>query len=460
MMKRCCLVFLLFLIAFQNLSAKGLPFTHGRLRVDEGARYLEYEDGTPFLYLGDTAWELLARLTKEEVSLYMENRKAKGFTVVQTVILPELDSPKGKLAIGVSPLVDKDSVRLNPAYLEHIDWVLQEAMRHGLFVGLLPTWGDKVDKQWGRGPELFDEVKARWYGRMLGERYADTPNIIWIVGGDRGGGDRNKAIWNAMAEGIKEKDKNHLMTYHPQGEHSSSFWFHDETWLDFNMFQSGHCQTSYSIYKRLLEADRNRLPTKPVMDGEPRYEDITVNFKKEDGRFIAYDVRKTLYQSMLSGACGYTYGCNNVWQMYAPGREPKCDARFWWYDSLDMEGCCQLKHFYLLWNKVDFRQGVPLKGILASSDGYVNDEAVAFGGDSCIICYFPGGNKWRVELGDEWVNGYTLQWMNPRNGELSPVVNGRGATLLVELPVPGNESDWVLVIAGCRNGEKPTVTSR
>ena len=223
MVKRCGLILLLSLTAFLNLSAEGLPFAHGRLRVDEGLRYLEYEDGTPFLYLGDTAWELLARLTREEVSLYMENRKAKGFTVIQTVILPELDSPDGKLAIGVSPLADRDSVRLNPAYLEHIDWVLQEAMRNGLFVGLLPTWGDKVDKQWGQGPELFDEAKARRYGRMLGERYADVPNVIWIVGGDRGGGGRNKAIWNAMAEGIKKKDRNHLMTYHPQGEHSSSF---------------------------------------------------------------------------------------------------------------------------------------------------------------------------------------------------------------------------------------------
>lgn len=33
-------------------------------------------------------------------------------------------------------------------------------------------------------------------------------------------------------------------------------------------------------------------------------------------------MRKTLYQSMLGGACGYTYGCNNIWQMYALAEAP------------------------------------------------------------------------------------------------------------------------------------------
>lgn len=450
-MKRYSLILLLLLVGLPDLLAthfyKGnVPFVHGRLQVDESQRYLEYEDRTPFLYLGDTAWELLARLTKEDVSLYLKNRKAKGFTVIQTVILPELDSLTIPTAMGASPLLPNKSITLNPLYLEHIDWVLREAQHYGLFVGMLPAWGDKIDKQWGNGPELFDEFSARVYGRMLGKRYVDYPNIIWIMGGDRGGDGKNRKIWNAMAEGIKELDRNHLMTYHPQGEHSSSFWFHQEEWLDFNMFQSGHCQTSYAIYRRLLEADRNLYPVKPVLDGEPRYEDITINFRKKDGRFIAYDVRKTLYQSMLGGACGYTYGCNNIWQMYAPGRSPKCDARFWWYDSLDMKGCCQLKHFYLLWNNFDFSKGIPLKGILRPIDGYDMDDAVAFGNDSYIICYFPGGTGWNVSLQDGWDNGYFLQWMNPRNGSLSVAVRQTDMNLHVSLPEKGSEKDWILIL--------------
>ena len=182
-MKRYSLILLFLLVGLPDLLAthfykSNVPFFHGRLQVDESQRYLEYEDRTPFLYLGDTAWELLARLTKEDVSLYLKNRKAKGFTVIQTVILPELDSLTIPTAMGASPLLPNKSITLNPLYLEHIDWVLREAQHYGLFVGLLPAWGDKIDKQWGNGPELFDEFSARVYGRMLGKRYADYPNII------------------------------------------------------------------------------------------------------------------------------------------------------------------------------------------------------------------------------------------------------------------------------------------
>ena len=191
--------------------------------------------------------------------------------------------------------------------------------------GITSYVGDKVDKQWGAGPEIFDEANAREYGRWLGRRYADTPNIIWIIGGDRSGEGKNFTVWKAMAEGIKECDKRHLMTYHPQGEHSSSFWFHDETWLDFNMFQSGHAQRDYAIYRRLLLNDLQKQPIKPVLDGEPRYENIPIDFKSENGRFDDFDARMTLYQSMLSGACGYTYGCNEVWQMYSDKYSPMID---------------------------------------------------------------------------------------------------------------------------------------
>ena len=74
------------------------------------------------------------------------------------------------------------------------------------------------------------------------------------------------------------------------------------------------------------------------MDGEPRYENIPINFKKENGRFGDDDIRHTLYQSMFSGACGYTYGCNDIWQMFDTGREPKCDADTPWYQSMDKQG--------------------------------------------------------------------------------------------------------------------------
>lgn len=55
-------------------------FPEKSLQVSENGRYLEYSDGTPFLYLGCTAWELFHALNREEATLYLQNRAEKGFT--------------------------------------------------------------------------------------------------------------------------------------------------------------------------------------------------------------------------------------------------------------------------------------------------------------------------------------------------------------------------------------------
>ena len=120
-------------------------FSHGKLKISENRRFLVYEDGTPFFYLGDTGWELFHRLTRDESEKYLENRRAKGFTVIQAVALAELDGLNTPNAEGNKPLIDNDPLKPNEAYFEHVDWVIRKAADKGLFIGLLPTWGDKVD---------------------------------------------------------------------------------------------------------------------------------------------------------------------------------------------------------------------------------------------------------------------------------------------------------------------------
>ena len=261
MFKRFSICYILFMFCITGTSAQEDRWTgnatnlsKGNLRVNSSGRYLEYSDGTPFLYMGDTAWELISRLNDKETELYLENRREKGFTVIQTVILDELDDMDVS-SNGEPKLIDGNIDKPAPGYFTHVDKVISLAAAKGLYIALLPTWGDKVDKQWGKGPEIFTPENAYRYGKWLGERYMNAPNLIWIIGGDRSGDGKNFAIWNALATGIKSVDKNHLMTYHPHGEHSSSFWFHNASWLDFNMCQSGHAQQDFAIYQRLPKCD-------------------------------------------------------------------------------------------------------------------------------------------------------------------------------------------------------------
>src|SRR5262250_1537284 len=90
-MRRLFYCFLSFFVFHTNSNAQ---WTHGRLTVTADGHFLQYEDGTPFFWLGDTGWELFHRLTKDEIARYLENRHQKGFTVIQAVILAEFSGLK------------------------------------------------------------------------------------------------------------------------------------------------------------------------------------------------------------------------------------------------------------------------------------------------------------------------------------------------------------------------------
>ena len=60
-----------------------------RLRVSENGRFLVREDGSPFFWLGDTAWNLFQRTSLEDepnqpaIERYFATRARQRFTVIQ-----------------------------------------------------------------------------------------------------------------------------------------------------------------------------------------------------------------------------------------------------------------------------------------------------------------------------------------------------------------------------------------
>ncbi len=173
------------------------------LIVSKNGRYLQNKEGAPFLYLGCTAWELFHRLNREEATDYLKNRAEKGFTVIQAVVLAENNGLRTPNAYGEVPLVDLNPEKPNGKYFEHVDFIVNKAEELGLYIGMLPTWGDKVpNENEAAGPIVFNKENAFIYGEFLGRRYKDKP-IIWILGGDRNvHNDTVFEIWKSMAEGL------------------------------------------------------------------------------------------------------------------------------------------------------------------------------------------------------------------------------------------------------------------
>jgi len=447
-----------FLLLVSNASS-ALP----RLKISENRRFIVTQEGKPFFYLGDTAWELFHRLNREEADQYLTDRARKGFTVIQAVAIAELDGHTDPNAYGHLPLVDLDPTR--PAvvdgpdndYWDHVDYVVNKAESLGLFIGFLPTWGRYWHDKVKDGKPLFNEANAASYGQWLGARYKNKP-IIWILGGDRNvENDEQRATLRAMARGLRKGDGgNHLITLHPCGGCGSSQWFQDEDWLDFNMRQNGHVAEFTGRYDKIL-ADYHRTPIKPVLDGEPIYEDHPVSFKaKELGHSIASDVRRPFYWDVFGGACGHTYGHHSVWQMFDPKRgKPINNPLMSWREAIQEPGAAQMQFGRKLIESRPFLTRIPDDSVIATDRvptsvpgaGRYRFAATRDESGSFAMVYAPVGRKFSVRM--DKITGAKVKawWFNPRDGSAKQIgeFSNTGEREFTP-PDKGEMLDWVLVL--------------
>lgn len=419
--------------------------------ISSNQRYL-LRDGKPFFYMGDTAWELFHRLNREQAEQYLKRRAEQGFTVIQAVALAEFDGLHVPNPYGDLPLENDDPTKPLEKYFQHVDFIIDKAAEYGLVIGLLPTWGDKVFKNtWGKGPEIFTTGNAKIYGKWLGERYKNRKNIIWILGGDRN--PRNEAdvaIWRAMAAGIEEgvggQDKA-MITFHPQpNEESSAQWFHNDSWLDFNMFQNGHCRDKpvYDYISRVYQ----KTPTKPVMDGEPIYEDHPVCFNAKDlGTSNAYDVRKFAYLDLFAGAFGHTYGCHDIWQFYSPHRESVNNPHFYWQEAMELPAANQMKFVRMLMESRPMLDRIPDQSLIEENNLYVGERIQATRGNDYAFIYSAIGKPFTVNLGKISGNQLNAYWFNPKNGDTKFIekLENKGKKKFSP-PSMGYGHDWILIL--------------
>ncbi|WP_216326420.1 DUF4038 domain-containing protein [Deinococcus aestuarii] len=420
----------------------------GRLAVSGDGRRLEYADGRPFLYWADTGWELFHRLNRDEVRTYLRTRKDQGFTVIQAVALAEKDGLTTPNAHGDLPLAGKDPSRPlttpgnNPAspgeydYWDHMDYVVDEAASLGLTVALLPSWG-----RWVNNEPIFSPATARSFGTWLAQRYGDKP-VIWVLGGDRVPETSAQAeVWRAMAAGIEQgaggRDRA-LMTYHPHGGKTSAEYFHDEPWLDFNMWQTGHCRNEREAARVL--ATYNRTPVKPVINAEPVYEEHAICHNAANGYADATDVRNVAYWSVFAGADGHAYGHREIWGFDAHSGQKQ------WQTALGAPGAAHLRHLQGLLESRPAAGRAPDETLVQG--GFTGARpVVALRGPDYAWVYSPDGQAFTVNLGRVAGGSLDATWFDPRTGARRAAGTlANSGTRSFTPPGSGRGQDWVLVL--------------
>lgn len=432
-----------------TLLSLALQQSFAQFTISADKHYL-LKAGKPFFWMGDTAWELFHRLNRKDADHYLQHRSAQGFTVIQAVVLAEFDGLNTPNVYGEKPLINNDPEKPNEKYFEHVDYIINQAAFYNLNIALLPTWADKVYKnKWGIGPEIFNERNAAAYVTWLANRYKDKTNIIWILGGDRNPRDEHDiAIWRVMGKAIMQAtDNKAIITYHCQpNEQGSAEWFRNEDWFMFNMFQNGHCR-DVANYDKILNS-YNSKPTRPVIDGEPLYEDHPVCFNMQDlGTSSAYDVRKYAYLDLFAGAFGHTYGCHDIWQMYAPGREPVNGPHYYWTAAMDLPGATQMKYVRKLLESHPLLDRVPDQSVIVENSYTPMQRIQATRGSDYLFVYTAEGKPFTVIMGK--IKGVELKayWYDPRTGKVTDAGTAANSGKRVFTP-PGSGygNDWVLVL--------------
>ena len=243
------------------LGAQDARGVNGPIRVSGDGRYFVDKDGKPFFWLGDTAWPLFVEYTPAQAQAYLANRGKKGFTVVQGVLAWgrgsgfEMKTPLANKN-GNAPWLNDDPATPNEAYFRTSSgWSSSRTVKASI-LAMLPTWGYYVNDQ-----QTMTAKNARIYGQWLGARFKNSPNIIWVNGGDRVATGVEE-VYRELARGLREGDGGaHLITYHPCGWRSSSQYFHSDEWLGFNMIETW---TEWSKIYPAIVSDSLLTPRKPV----------------------------------------------------------------------------------------------------------------------------------------------------------------------------------------------------
>ncbi len=468
--RRFYLLFVVFLNCFSPENPENVAWQkHGRLVVQNSARYIQHADGTPFLWLGCTAWGMTEWLTREDVELYLTDRRSKGMNVVQlclfwgkrldypTVFTANAENPYGHRALQTvndapdpaKPAVVAGGSADNPNdYWDHVDYCLDAIKKRGMYAAVLPFWGRRYvnASHSGQSKPVFTPDNIRQYGEFLGKRYGSQPHIIWVNGGDvraDEGGDF-RPHYRLLAEGLVRGmtgnnvkwDQQHpawqrlLLTYHPSGHPmvNSSQWFHTDPWLDFNMIET---HVSRHKLPSAIRQDYTLQPVKPTVMAEGHYEGTTGNKTAS-----AIHVRRQAYQTFFAGAAGFTYGGG----FDAEGNGPLFSPSNNWKPLLSWQGAGQLVHLRAFLEKYKWWTWQPDADLIVNGRGEGELEKLAVETDQQYLIYFPDNSGCTVRPAGRrkvlWyrpATGRSLKGDMPDDGSLFPPAGWQDGILVLSV---------------------------
>jgi hypothetical protein len=419
-------------------------YSHGRVGSGKGSYHLIHADGTPFFWLGCTAWNGGLKSTEMEWERYLEHRADNGYNVIQLVGTQWRGcdtNSQGEVAFTGSGRIE-----LNPGFFQHFDVKMDRVNSHGHVAGLVLLWA----LPFGRGTELspgyyLPDREAILLARYMVARYG-AHHVVWILGGDGRYVGELEDRWKHIGRQVFKDKAQGLSTLHPHGESWVGEIYGQEPWFDIDGYQSSHGTGKRTIefINRVVAEGWKSNPPKPVINLEPCYEEIRMSIFEDD-------VRNACYWSVFAAPPGgISYGADGIWPWIREGEKP-LNHRYvpgvsTWDKAIDLPGSHQIAYLGAFMREYEWWNLRPAQGILLEQPGKENFRkhiSVLKSQDNRnILVYLPQ----KQELSLRLPSGakYSAKWFDPvENRYLNAEFERDGRLFQAGSPL---EKDAVLVL--------------
>jgi hypothetical protein len=425
---------------------------HGPVRISADGRYLAHEDGTPFFWLADTAWNGALLSKSEEWDFYIGERKRQKFTAVQWVTTQWRASPNGDRE-GQAAFTGQDRIAINPRFFQRLDERVEALNRAGLLNVPVLLWANpgRTNPLASPGFSLQEDQAVRLARYMVARWGAN--DVIWILPGDGDYRGAKAERWKRIGRGVFGDEPHAPVVLHPGGMHWVMDEFQNEKWLDIHGYQSGHGddeRTLRWIFAGPPSTDWKKAPARPFINLETPYENHIAYQSKTP--ISPQTMRRAAYWSLLNApTAGVTYGGHGVWG-WDDGTKPPTDhpttgIPLPWPQALVMPGAEQMGHLASFFTSIDFWRLRPAPEVLSNQpDGQAAQRHIAAArseaGDLLVV-YVPEDRAVDV-FQKSLPPNFSASWFNVRTGQSAPVVavvNDRS----IQFATP-DQGDWVLLL--------------
>jgi len=427
-------------------------YLRGAIGLSENRRYFIHADGTPFLWLGDTAWNGVLRARPDDWNRYLRTRLRQGFNVVQFVST-HWRGHVAKRPCGEASYTGDDPVAVSPRFFQRLDAKVASINEHGLLAAPIILWAfDELDP----GQALSRENAVR-LARYVVARWG-AYQVAWLLGGDGNYEGARAERWRYIGREVFSRRHDRLVTMHPRGQSWVADEFRDQQWFDFVGYQSGHGDCDEHLRWLAMGPPATewlKHPPRPVVNLEPNYEAHPAYQSKRP--FDDADVRRAAFWSLLNAPpAGFTYGHNHIWpwadHASVPQGHPNVGTVQPWHEALEAPGAENIAVVRKFFHSLQWWRLHPAQELLACQPG-VKDvrwfiAAAATEAGDLAVAYLPNGGEISLRV-EGLLRPATAKWFDPRRGTWRNAGTIRQKQTAHKLTAP-DKRDWVLDIRAGR----------